>query len=354
MTDEPESQKPPRSHWTALKDEVLERMWPDPTIPTDVIAKELDVTEAAAAMRASRKHLYRGQPLARPPRPKRKDEGVATWLASLSGRVASPDAPPGPEGLTEEIGRQWLNDPVAFIQALAPHPLLPYQEEWLRAIATNRYTLLLSSRQIGKSTISVFYGLWRCFVYPGSQVLVVAHSVDQATIDLEHARRFVYERPQLKADVIELSKTAIRLVNGSRLLVVPVGPEGSSARGYRADVLIVDEASRIPDASFPAFLPSVAAVPDPKIIMCTTPRAMTGFVWNASRTPTWKVLVTTYEPALKAGLISQDFINEQRAILPEDAFRMEYLAEFCDESVSAFPYALLDAATDEDLVLEDT
>ena len=134
---------------------------------------------------------------------------------------------------------------------------------------------------------------------------------------------------------------------------VPVGPEGSSARGYRADVLIIDEASRIPDASFPAFLPSVAAVPDPKIVMCTTPRAMSGFVWNASRTPTWRVLTTTYEPAVAAGLITQAYIDEQRAILPEDAFRMEFCAEFVDESVSAFPFALLDAAEDETLELED-
>src|SRR5438552_15383752 len=109
MTDQPLLEKPPRSHWTALKDEVLGRMWPDPTIPVDVIARELDVTEAAAAMRASRRGLRRGVPLARAPQPKRKDEGIASWLASLSRRTAPPDAPDGPQGLSEEIGRQCLD-----------------------------------------------------------------------------------------------------------------------------------------------------------------------------------------------------------------------------------------------------
>ena len=338
---------------TKAQDDAIVRMYPDPTIAMDEIVLVTKMTPAHVRVRAARLGVRRPTMPRHVVSRRSEPEGIASWLASLSGRTASPDAPEGPQGLTEEIGRQWLDDPVAFVQALGPHPLLPYQEEWMKAIVENRYTLLLSSRQIGKSTIAVWYGLWKCFVYPGSQVLVVAHSVDQATIDLEHARRFIYARPQLKPDVIELSKSAIRLVNGSRLLVVPVGPEGSSARGYRADVLIIDEASRIPDASFPAFLPSVAAVPDPKIIMATTPRAMTGFVWNASRTPTWKVITTTNEPALKAGLVSQSFIDEQRAILPEDAFRMEFCAEFVDESVSAFPFALLDKAEDADSKLEE-
>src|SRR5438034_363323 len=70
MTDEPPTVKPPRSTWTALKDEVLARMWPDPTIPTDVIAKELDVTEAAAAMRPTRRRARRPPSDRRPgPRP---------------------------------------------------------------------------------------------------------------------------------------------------------------------------------------------------------------------------------------------------------------------------------------------
>src|SRR2546428_1220147 len=263
------------------QDDAIVRMYPDPAVSMADIQAVTKLTPAHIRVRASRLGVKRPTMPRHVVSRRSEPEGIATWLASLSGRTASPDAPEGPQVLTEEIGRQWLNDPVAFVKALGPHPLLPYQEDWMKSIVENRYTLLLSSRQIGKSTISVFYGIWRCFAFPGSQVLVVAHSVDQATIDLEHARRFVYERPQLKADVIELSKTAIRLVNGSRLLVVPGRPEGSSARGYRADVLIVDEASRIPDASFPAFLPSVAAVPDPKIIMCTTPRAMTDFVWKA-------------------------------------------------------------------------
>lgn len=344
----------PRRTWTAEDIDTIRMMAAAPDASVSQIAASFGITPAYLRVLAGRNDIKLPRAPARPLQARAEPEGIATWLASLSGRVAAPDAPEGPQGLTDEIGRRWLDDPLAFVRDLAPHPILPYQAEWLQAIASNRYTLLLTSRQIGKSFTSVSYGLWRCFAYPGSQVLVVAHSVDQAGIDLEHARRFVWNRPQLKADVIELSKTAIRLINGSRLLVVPVGPEGSSARGYRADVLIVDEASRIPDASFPAFLPSVSAAPDPRIVMCTTPRGQSGFVWEASRTPTWKVIMTDYRPAVEGGLISQAFIDEQRSILPEDAFRMEYCGEFVDESVSAFPFALLDSATDDELELEDT
>src|SRR2546422_7367543 len=139
-----------RLTWTTDEEAILRRMYPDSNASFDEIVAVLKKPPAIIRTRASRLNLKRPAILRHVVSRRSDREGIATWLASLSGRTASPDAPEGPQGLTEEIGRQWLNDPVAFIQALAPHPLLPYQEEWLRAIATNRYTLLLSSRQIGK------------------------------------------------------------------------------------------------------------------------------------------------------------------------------------------------------------
>ena len=39
----------------------------------------------------------------------------------------------------------------------------------------------------------------------------------------------------------------LTLANNSRIVALPSGPEGATVRGYTANMIVVDEAARVPD-----------------------------------------------------------------------------------------------------------
>src|SRR6266480_777568 len=123
---------------TKAQDDAIVRMYPDPAVSMADIQTVTKMSPAHIRVRAKRLGVQRPTMPRRVVSRRSEPEGIASWLASLSGRTASPDAPEGPTGLSEDVGRVWLDDPVAFVQALGPHPLLPYQEDWMRAIVENR------------------------------------------------------------------------------------------------------------------------------------------------------------------------------------------------------------------------
>lgn len=84
-------------------------------------------------------------------------------------------------------------------------------------------------------------------------------------------------------------------------------------------------------------------------ILATTPRGKLGFCWPATQNPIWKIVKVV---ATDSPLISANYLDSMKKTMPNEAFRMELLAEWVDESISAFPYALLDAAEDSSLVME--
>jgi hypothetical protein len=340
--------------WTALKDEVLKRMWGDPAISIETIATELDVTPAAAKMRASRLGLKRptiAEMREAPPKRavrSRPEEDLAGYLQALSGRQARADVE-APRSVSEEIARAYLEDPVRFINDFAPFRLLPYQEAMVREVHALPYVALICSRQVGKSVCASYYATWYAYTHPGAVILIIAAVERQAALDLEMIRTFVLGSPLLSTSLLEISQTFVRLSTNAKVYSLPAGAEGATIRGFAADVVLLDEAARIPEDVYNAVLPMISTKRAAKLVLATTPRGMSGFVWNATRSPIWKVVTVK---ATDSALISAEYLEEMRRTMPEDAFRMEFLAEFVDEATSAFPFALLDAAEDPSLEME--
>jgi hypothetical protein len=278
----------------------------------------------------------------------RPGEDLAAYLQALSGRQAGPGVE-GPRSVSEEIARAYLEDPVRFIDDFAPFRLLPYQEAMVREVHARPYVALICSRQVGKSAIASYYATWYAYTHPGSTILIIAAVERQAALDLEMIRTFVLGSPLLSTSLLEISQTFVRLSTNAKVYSLPAGAEGATIRGFAADVVLLDEAARIPEEVYNAVLPMISTKRDAKLVLATTPRGMSGFVWNATRSPIWKVVTVK---ATDSSLISAEYLEEMKRTMPEDAFRMEFLAEFVDESTSAFPFALLDAAEDPELEME--
>ena len=61
--------------------------------------------------------------------------------------------------------------------------LYKYQKRILRALRDNRFNIVLSSRQSGKTTLMTIYALWMCCFYEDQRILIVANK-EQTAINI--------------------------------------------------------------------------------------------------------------------------------------------------------------------------
>ena len=121
----------------------------------------------------------------------------------------------------------------------------------------------------------------------------------------------------------------------------------ASTRGFAGVTwLIVDEASRVPDAlwrSAQAYL----ATTDGRISLLSTPFGKRGFFYEEwGRAGRWEITTVTAEQCAR---ISRAFLTEQRATLPAAWFRQEYCCEFVEVEGAVFAHELVSGALNGDV-----
>ena len=214
----------------------------------------------------------------------------------------------------------------------------PWQATLLRE--RPRRSLLLCSRQSGKTTTTAL-GALDCAIYqPGSLTLILSPSQRQSaemhrTIMGYHAR--LKGAPALNAESVLKSEFA----NGSRILALP-GTE-KTIRGYAAaDLIIVDEAARVEDELLTAVRPMLATS-NGRLIALTTPAGKRGWFFDAwtGDEGDWH---RTKVAASDCPRISQAFLDEEMRELGAQRFSEEYGLEFLDPDESVFPSAVIAAA----------
>ncbi len=205
----------------------------------------------------------------------------------------------------------------------------PWQADVL--LSTERRLLLNCCRQAGKSTVVAVLALVQALFNNFTKVLIVSRSHRQSKellrlVTLFH--RVLKDRLLERRSVEEVSFTHF-----SRIISVPCKEE--TIRGYAGvDLLIVDEAARVPDEIFRAVLPMLA-VSKGRIICLSTPDGKRGFFYNAwaKGGDDWKRVEI---PATKIPRIDAGDLERERRILGEAAFRQEYCCSF--ESVEGLVY----------------
>tara|TARA_R110000851_G_scaffold78314_1_gene172863 strand:- start:4893 stop:6497 length:1605 start_codon:yes stop_codon:yes gene_type:complete len=147
-----------------------------------------------------------------------------------------------------------LEDPVYFMRKYCTiqHPqkgkmkfdLYNFQEDCLREFHTNRYNIILKSRQLGISTLSAGYSLWLILFHADKNVLVIATGKDTAK-NLVTKVRVMYEGlpTWLKTGTEEINKLSIRFTNGSQIKAI--ASNESAGRSEALSLLILDEAAFI-------------------------------------------------------------------------------------------------------------
>lgn len=238
-------------------------------------------------------------------------------------------------------GPGW-DDPVALAEA-AGLPPDPWHAKVLRSAA--RQQLLNACRQSGKTSVVSILALHRALERPASTVLAVSVSQRQAA---ELIRKVRDHLNVLRiTDVGQESVLSVTLANGSRVLALP-GSE-ASIRGYAADLVLIDEAARVPDATIDAIRPMVA-VTNGTLIMLSTPWGMRGRFWQAwtEGSAAWE---RTRVPATECPRISAAWLEQERRSLPPLVYQSEYECEFTDVVTQVFATADVLRAVSPDVPL---
>jgi len=232
-------------------------------------------------------------------------------------------------------------DPVAWAKRLGFAPD-PWQADVLRSCAGR--LLLNCARQTGKSTVTALLALHTALYHPDTLTLLLSPSLRQSS----ELFRKVAEFYSLVAEPVPAeAESALRLElqNGSRIVSLP-GKE-QTVRGYSGvGLLIVDEASRVPDDLYLSVRPMLA-VSGGRLIAMSTPFGKRGWFWQEwSAGKGWERVQVA---ATDCPRIPASFLEEERQHLGEWWFRQEYECQFMDAQTSAFSYEAVMAATKEEV-----
>lgn len=233
-------------------------------------------------------------------------------------------------------------DPVRFARAAGIVPD-PWQADVMRS--QHKRMLLNCSRQSGKSTTTAVVALHQAIFVPSSLVLLLSPTLRQS---VELFRKVIEVYGAFDTRVPATSETTqwLELENGSRILSLPATE--ATIRGYSAvDLLIVDEASRVPTELIASVRPMLA-VSNGRLITLSTPYGSRGWWYDAWRSDDDWLRVEV--PATMCPRISPEFLAEEQRAMGEWWFRQEYHCEFMDAETQAFSRRDIEAAFSPEVV----
>ncbi len=222
-----------------------------------------------------------------------------------------------------------LLDPSIILRAqgLTPDP-------WQRELLLSRepYLLLNCSRQSGKSTTVAAAALHQLLAEPGSLVLLVAPAERQSReLFRKVMDAFLGLEQPIPATIS--NQNALELSNGSRLVALP-GREETIRSFSGVDLLILDEASRVPDDLYRSVRPMLA-VSQGRLLALSTPFGQRGWFyeeWIGSGS--WR---RTHIPWTQCPRIRPEFIAEEMRALGQGWVDQEYNGLFTALEGLVFP-----------------
>ena len=223
-------------------------------------------------------------------------------------------------------------DPVRLARRMGLDPD-PWQARVLRSTA--RQIILNCSRQAGKSTVSSVLAAHTALYEPGAPVLLLSPSLRQSGELFRKVRDGLAALGAGAVDVTTDNALSVELGNGSRIVSLP-GKEGT-IRGYSGvRLLIVDEASRTPDALYQAVRPMLA-VSGGRLVLLSTPFGKRGFFhheWTEGG-PDWERVAVT---ARDVPRIPRAWLDRERAAIGDWWYEQEYLCQFKETTEQVFGY----------------
>lgn len=234
-------------------------------------------------------------------------------------------------------------DPALFMYRVFGIRPDEWQKNLLRELP--RRSLLLCSRQSGKSTVSSVIALYHAVCKPQSLILIISKASRQAEELFRKMKTgFGFLEKHGLMDIVHDTQKTVEFSNGSRVISLPGKQE--TIRAYSSVAyIIIDEAAQVPDELYKTVRPMLA-VSGGKIICMTTPYGKQGFFFDAwqSEEKWYRVKITADE----CPRITEEFIAEEKLASGEWWVKQEYYCEFVDNDAQLFDWDQFQACIVDD------
>lgn len=168
----------------------------------------------------------------------------------------------------EEWVSYWRSNPHRFICDYLGLKLYDFQKVLIYMMFKYPSFILVASRGLAKSTLSLIFAIAYCILYPGVRVLVVAPTKSQSTRFVKKIYDLKRNRKNLEREIKTISTgvndTKIEFTNDS---VIFTTPYSENALGVRANILIVDEYVRTEKSVIEkTFVPMLSSYRSPEYV----------------------------------------------------------------------------------------
>lgn len=156
-----------------------------------------------------------------------------------------------------------------------PIVLYDYQKEIIQKTRDNRNTIVVTSRQAGKTTTAAAIILHYILFNSDKLVALLANKGDAAREILERIKLSYESLPQwLQQGIVTWNKGSITLENGSK--VIAAATSSSAIRGKSVSFLYIDEAAFVErwDEFFQSVYPTISSGKSTKILLTSTPNGL--------------------------------------------------------------------------------
>jgi len=234
-------------------------------------------------------------------------------------------------------------NPAAFAREYLGFVPDEVQRKILEAAPDFKRIALNCNRQWGKSTIIAILAVHRMLMQPGALVLVVAPAERQSGEFVRKVAGYL-DVLGIRARGDGVNDVSKVLPNGSRIVGLPA--KDATSRGFTSvSMLIVDEASRLPDVIYNAVRPSVG-VSGGDIVLLSTPNGKRGFFYRTmtgtEATMGGEKWLLHTGPVTECPRVPAAFLAEERA-LGEAYFRQEYMVEYVETGKDLFDEELVNS-----------
>lgn len=152
--------------------------------------------------------------------------------------------------------------------------LYKYQKRLLKAFKSNRFNIVLSSRQSGKTTTITIYALWIVCFQSDKRITIVANKESTAKEIFARIKMAFEQLPVwMKPSVKSWRKDGFQLANDSAITISTTSSAGP--RGSTSNLLIIDEMAHCPNELmkelWKSAIPIISSSKKSQIVVISTP-----------------------------------------------------------------------------------
>jgi len=258
---------------------------------------------------------------------------IATKIMILTNQI--PPEAIEPKALSDDQLVSWTKGLDGFtkfaeemtVERGKPVKLQEYQKQIAKLFIENSRVCINAGGQVGKDFIMQEFMLWTGIVVAGSTQMLVCATQSQSVALMNRILACARSSKDLNDTIADKGMKpdpTIYFKNGSRILFLTAK---SLIAGFTAlSIIYVNEARDINEEEVTRVSP-LLGIGEGKLFVLSRPRFRRGYFWDCFSNPVFKTMQIPTEWNIH---YSKKTLEENRATMSADLFRIEHLAEFAD------------------------